>query len=91
MKRALCAQAFFNPLWIARHVALLRLFAGRAADIDADLLLLGLASFLHALPIALLINYGIQNVLPLSWRFAVSALFSSAMAIYYALSEVLFG
>ncbi|MGR8941302.1 MAG: hypothetical protein ACU83V_06250 [Gammaproteobacteria bacterium] len=91
LKRAFCAQVFFNPLWIARHIALIEFFSGRCSAITWDLLRIGLNSFLYALPIGLLANYAIQNLLPLHWRFLVSALFSSVMAIYYALSEVLFG
>ncbi|MGR8979300.1 MAG: hypothetical protein ACU84H_04300 [Gammaproteobacteria bacterium] len=50
-----------------------------------------LDSFLYALPVALLINYVIQNAIRLTGRFLASAVFSSGMAVYYALSEVLFG
>ena len=91
LKRALCAQAFFNPVWIARHLALIELFSGRLSAINWSLLAIGLESFLVALPIALLINYGIQNMIPLNWRFFASSLFTAGMAVYYALSEVLFG
>lgn len=91
LQRALCAQAFFNPLWIARHIALIEFFSGRGSSINWGLLAIALDSFLYSLPLALMINYGIQNVIPLNWRFLASALFSSAMAIYYAMSEVLFG
>jgi len=91
IKRMLCAEAFFNPLWIARHIALINLFSGRGSEINWGLLAIGLDSFLYALPFALLINYVIQNVISLNWRFLASALFSAAMAVYYALSEVLFG
>ena len=89
--RALSAQAYFNPLWIARHLAFIRMFSGRWSEIGWGLLAIGLDSFLHALPFALLINYGIQNAIPLQWRFFASSVFSSGMAVYYALSEVLFG
>lgn len=91
LKKALLAQAFFNPLWIARHLLFIRLFSDRWLEIDWHLLSVGLDSFLHIVPIGLLMNYTIQNLVPLNWRFLVSASYSALMAIYFALSEVLFG
>ena len=91
IKRALLAQAFFNPLWIARHLAFIKLFSGRGSEIDWHLLAIGVDSFLHIVPIGLLMNYTIQNRVPLSWRFLASASYSAVMAIYFALSEVWFG
>jgi len=90
LKKAVLAQAFFNPLWIARHLLFIRLFSGRWNEIDWQLLRIGLDSFLLILPIGLLMNYLIQNRVPLTWRFLASALYSALMAIYFALSEVLF-
>lgn len=90
-KRALMAQLYFNPLWIARHMVLLKLVSGQIAQIQWGLLPLAFAAFVHALPLALWVNYSIQNWLPLRWRFGASALFSASMAVYYALSEVLYG
>lgn len=91
VSKALLAQAFFNPLWIARHLAFIRLFSGRWTEIDWHLLVIGLDSFLHIVPIGLLMNYLIQNGVPLRWRFLASALYSALTAIYFALSEVWFG
>ena len=90
IRRALLAQAFFNPLWIARHLLCLRLFSGRWQDIDERLLTMAVDSFLHIVPLGVLINYLIQNQVPLNWRFGVSASYSALMAIYFALSEVWF-
>jgi hypothetical protein len=90
IKRTLSAQAFFNPLWIARHIALIKLFSGQFSSIQWDLLDIGLASFIQIVPFALLVNYAIQNLIPFRWRFFVNAIFSALMAIYYALSEKLF-
>ena len=91
IKRTLMAQAFFNPLWIARHLAFIKCFSGQFATIQWNLIGIGLDSFVHIAPYALLVNYAIQNFLPLSWRFLASAVFSTLTAIYYALSEVFFG
>jgi len=33
LKRAVIAQAFFNPLWIARHLAFIHCFTGQFAAI----------------------------------------------------------
>lgn len=91
LKKALLAQAFFNPLWIARHLLLIRLFSARWGEIDWHLLSIGLDSFLHIVPVGLMMNYLIQNKVPLAWRFLASASYSALMAIYFALSEVWFG
>lgn len=89
--RALLALAYFNPLWIARHIVFILIFSGQWALIDSDILLVAAESFLCSIPITLSANFLIQNGLPLSWRFMASAVFSGLMAVYYALSEVLFG
>ena len=90
LKKAVLAQAFFNPIWIARHLAFIKLFSSHWQEINWRLLSLGLDSFLHIVPIGLLMNYVIQNRIPLKWRFLASASYSALMAIYFALSEVLF-
>ncbi len=91
MKRMLMAVAFFNPLWIARHLLFIRLLAGQGQAISWELLLIASQSFVYCLPVALPINYWIQNNIPLSWRFFASSIFSAVMAVYFSLSEVLFG
>lgn len=89
--RALLALAFFNPLWIARHLAFIKLLSGAWEGVDWRLLPIAVSSFLHVVPAALFANFSIQNHVPLRWRFLASSLFSALMAIYFALSEVLFG
>ena len=91
IKRTLIAQAFFNPLWIARHLAFIKCFSGQFAQIQWSLIGTGLNSFVHIAPYALSANYLIQNFIPYRWRFLASAVFSTLTAVYYALSEVLFG
>jgi len=83
------ALLYFNPLWIARHLLFIRFFSGRSI-LPAELLRLGLQSFLWNIPIAFAANYLIQNRISLKHRFTASALFSALMAVYYALSEVFF-
>ncbi|GAB4255236.1 MAG: hypothetical protein Kow0065_03090 [Methylomicrobium sp.] len=90
IERALLAQAFFNPLWIARHLAWIFCVSGRYADIGWSLLSVAWTSFVNIAPFAIAVNYLIQNHIPLHWRFLCSALFSAAMAVYYASSERLF-
>ncbi len=90
LQRAILAAAYFNPLWIARHLALIMIFSGQWHQIDWGIFAISLQSFITCLPFTLLANYLIQNVIPLSWRFVSSATFSGLMAIYYALSEVIF-
>ena len=90
-KKTLWALAYFNPVWIARHLLFIRFFGGHSPVIGWELLWLGSYSFFFNIPITLAANYLIQNKLPYDWRFLSSAVFSSLMAIYYALSGVLFG
>jgi hypothetical protein len=90
-RRTLLALAYFNPLWIARHLFFINLFSAQWQDIGWHLLLIGGQSFLLNIPTAFMANYCIQNKLPYRWRFTASAVFSSLMAVYYALSEVWFG
>ncbi|WAK03773.1 hypothetical protein [Methylobacter sp. YRD-M1] len=89
--KALMAQAFFNPLWIARHMALIHCFSGRFDLVQWHLLSVGLASFVRIAPIGFAANYMIQHFIPLRWRFPASAAFSASMAVYYALSVKFFG
>ncbi|CAL2101378.1 membrane protein of unknown function [Tenacibaculum sp. 190130A14a] len=84
------AIAYFNPLWIFRHLAFIKLFSGNYEHINSGLLLIALWSFLANIPISFIANFIIQNKIKLDWRFLASAIFSALMAIYYALSETIF-
>lgn len=90
-QRTLLAMAYFNPLWIARHLLFIHLVSLEFTAIDTDLLRLGAVSFAVNIPIALVANFVIQVKIPLRWRFAASATFSGLMAAYYALAAVFFG
>ena len=90
VQKTLLAILYFNPLWIARHLFFIQLFSGNWEGISPDLLRLGTYSFLANIPLSLLGNYLIQNAVRLQWRFLASAIFSALMAIYYALSAVIF-
>ena len=84
------AIAYFNPLWIWRHLLFIKIFSGNFDQIDLNLLVIASLSFLVNIPISFIANYIIQNKVHLRWRFLSSAIFSAFMAIYYALSETLF-
>jgi hypothetical protein len=84
------AIAYFNPIWIFRHLAFIKLFSGNFIDINFNLLQIAGISFLVNIPISFIANYSIQNKIKLDWRFIASAIFSAIMAIYYALSETIF-
>ncbi len=90
-KRMFMAAAFFNPLWIARHLVFIKLLSGQSQSISLDILSVASLSFIYCLPVALPVNFMIQNAIPLSWRFIASSIFSAFMVIYFAMSEVLFG
>ncbi len=84
------AIAYFNPIWIFRHLLFIKLFTGNLGQIDVSLLQIACWSFLVNIPISFIANYFIQNKVHLNWRFLASAIFSAVMAIYYALSETIF-
>jgi hypothetical protein len=81
---------YFNPLWIARHLLVLNIFKGNFNQVNWNLLKIGLDSFIYSFFFTLPVNYIIINKIPFKWKFAATAVFSSSMAIYYALSEVIF-
>jgi hypothetical protein len=91
VKRMFMAAAFFNPLWIARHLVFIYLFSGQWQSISLHLLYIATTSFFYCLPVALPVNFIIQNNIKLSWRFIASSVFSAFMAIYFSMSEALFG
>lgn len=96
--RTLAAIVYFNPLWIMRHILLIR------ASINPNVLTSGslfiavlqtswnsaLTSFTGAILISFVGNYIIQNMIRLERRFIASSIFSGLMAIYYAISESFF-
>ncbi|WP_218771110.1 MULTISPECIES: hypothetical protein [unclassified Tenacibaculum] len=84
------AIAYFNPIWVFRHLAFIKLFSGNYDEINKDLLMIALLSFTVNIPISFTVNFIIQNKIHLNWRFIASAIFSALMAIYYALSETIF-
>ncbi|WP_217630748.1 hypothetical protein [Winogradskyella thalassocola] len=90
LSKTILAIAYFNPLWVARHLLFIKLFSGQFEAIDFNLLEIAFWSFLVNIPISFMANYIIQNRFQLKWRFLGSAAFSALMAIYYALSETIF-
>lgn len=90
LSRAGLAILYFNPLWIARHLLFIQILQGSWNGINLSLLSLGFYSFAANVPVAFTANYVIQNKIPLKWRFFSSAVFSSLMAVYYAMSQVIF-
>ncbi|PIZ06453.1 MAG: hypothetical protein COY57_01910, partial [Flavobacteriales bacterium CG_4_10_14_0_8_um_filter_32_5] len=85
------AITYFNPLWIARHLFFIKLFSGEIENIQWNLLNIAFLSFAVNIPISFFANFIIQTKTKLHWRFVASATFSALMAIYYALSETIFG
>ncbi|MCB1044975.1 MAG: hypothetical protein KDC35_18685 [Acidobacteria bacterium] len=91
IKRTLLAVVYFNPLWIARHLVLLKLGMAAFQEISWSLLVVASYSFLAQLPVTAVVNFVIQNHVPTALRFPSSATFSTLMAVYYALIERFFG
>lgn len=90
LARTALAWAYFNPLWIARHLVFVKIFSGASSDVSWALLATASYSFLGSIPISLAGNFIIQNRLPERHRFLGSAIFSGLTAVYYALSAVWF-
>ena len=88
--KTVLAILYFNPLWIARHLLFIFIFSNKLGVISWDLLRVAILSFLVNIPISIIANFFIQNKMPYNWRFFASAIFSALMAIYYALSIVIF-
>lgn len=90
MIRATLFHLYFNPLWIARHLLMISLISMQFNEVGWGLITIGWYSFLYSTPFVFPANYAIQNLIPYKWRFTASSTFSGIMAVYYALSEVLF-
>ena len=84
------AILYFNPLWIARHLAIIQISSGKITTLSWDILRIASWSFLVNIPISIVANYMIQNKIKAGCRFYASAVFSALMAVYYALAKVLF-
>jgi hypothetical protein len=88
--RAVLAWLYFNPVWIARHLAFAKIFSGAWNQVSWDILPIAAKSFLWSLPISLFGNFIIQNYVPERHRFLASGVFSGLNAVYYALSATMF-
>jgi hypothetical protein len=93
--RMLGSMAYFSPLWITRHMLVMRLATTpwHEIAIGSTLQDLGWAScqsFLVNLPLSLLGNYVIQARLPLKFRFLGSIVMSGLMSIAFALAYKFF-
>lgn len=96
--RTLGAIAYFNPLWIARHVFFIYLAThsfhfsdvSQAMAVVVDCMQVGLKSFVVNLPMSVIGNFIIQTKLSVKHRFFGSATLSALMAISYAIEYRLF-
>lgn len=89
--RTLGAMSYFSPLWITRHMLVLKLATTPWSEIVfwPTLGVLGIAackSFLINLPFSLLGNYIIQVRLPLQYRFLGSIIMTGLFSIAFALA-----
>jgi len=88
--KTLYAFAYFNPIWIARHLFLIYILTGKFSQISWNLIWIGWQSFFWKIPFSFAGNYIVQVKLPFKYRFAGSAVLSSLFALYYAVSERIF-
>jgi len=96
--RILAAMAYFNPLWIARHLFFIQISYEMEiltrldvfGNVMMDCISIGTKSFIAGIPISIVGNYIIQIRLDLKLRFFASSVFNAIMVIYYALSQILF-
>lgn len=86
---------YFNPLWIARHMFIIKL--GMASFVLANpihdfitCLSTGGKSFLVNLPLSIAGNFIVQAKLPLNYRFLGSVILTSIFAIAYAVAYKFF-
>lgn len=86
--KTLYALAYFNPLWIARHLAIIEWL--NHGEITLQIFDVAYKSFLFNIPVSFLANFMIQNLIHLRYRYLASAIFSGLMAVYYAFSKVMF-
>ncbi len=89
--RTLGAMLYFSPLWIVRHMLILKMSVTPWAQIawPATLGMLWGAScksFLVNMPFSLLGNYMIQAKLPLKYRFLGSIIMTGLFSVAYALA-----
>ena len=89
-QKTFLALLYFNPLWIFRHLVLIKWFSNDFDFSYKGLFLISIYSFLINIPISIFGNFIIQNKISLKHRFLASGIFSALMAIYYALSETIF-
>lgn len=90
LQRTLASGLFFNPLWIARHMLFIQIFAGQWQTISADIFIVASWAFIYGFPFSLLFNYLLQNVISMRWRFLSSSIYSALTVIYYALLDFIF-
>jgi len=91
LTRMLCSTLFFNPLWIARHLLFIQVLSGQWQSVSfIAIFSVATQSFIYCFPVSLVVNYLIQNVLALRWRFLASSIFSALTAIYFAVLSLLF-
>lgn len=97
ISKMLLATLYFNPLWVARHMFFIKLFSFienggsfNILDTFLDMIPLANISFTSTIIIVLIGNYIIHNKIALKYRFIGNAFFSSLLAMYYALSIILF-
>lgn len=88
--RTFWALVYFNPLWIARHLAFIAVFSRQFETLHLSLFQTAALSWLVNIPISIIGNAVVQGVMPLKWRFVGSATFSGLLAVYYALSGIWF-
>ena len=84
------SMLYFNPLWIARHIAIIMLATTPFPELSLKTLALtslttGLKSFCTNLPIAFVGNYLLQQHVPLRYRFLGSAFLTTILTIKYAI------
>jgi len=88
ISKPMFALIYFNPIWIARHLFFIDMLT--YGHSDYSIIIIATKSFIVNIPISLITNYLIQNYSSLDYRYTLSAFYSGIMAIYYALSKILF-
>ena len=81
---------FFNPIWIFRHYVFIDLFSGNFNNIGSGMLVTASVAYVVNIPFSVVMNYIIQNEIPLKHRFIGASVLSALMVIFFALSKIWF-
>lgn len=88
--KTLAILLFFNPFWIFRHYLFIDIFSGNFNTIEFPMLMTASVAYSVNIPFSFIMNYIIQNEIPLKHRYIGASFISALMVIFFALSKLWF-